>query len=876
MTLADFIVWLHHFSDPEVPPENQFFFSAELRMAADAGAEIPTTVQAALKALPDSEDLNAKSAHKQRPQKGPTHTAAPNQVASKSRPTKSQGGQAVRASDSRKNAGKAKKQTQCPSDDSDESVEGEEIILPSSDELDDLSDVDLVAEARRGGRQSQRIKNKDKLKEQGSTGGGSISRQEDAVATAALGGSTGSGVVPGEGDAVATAVPGGSKAAVASRLEQQMQFLSSVSIMTPSRRQPSVFSFSPTLDRVDASTANRLVHSLVKAKLQLQNLPCPAFPCINKSTGLSAPKSVFDLLTLLLLLDHIFPNRPKIEHPPFRTTSMSVEAVDPTLVSAVSAQVWTPLNNPDLAIPMASTLNRICGQDVKYAKNTFETAVIFVRELLELLRRRNLLASERQVYMATRLFSILCRYIVFIGRHPSSARKVQPYINVIAEWGTVLVTVTYAIHTAQEIVPRHPRESLSGPLTQVTAVPALLSSFLDSLYQYIARCQYTLAHVVHGEFLFLDLSKPPCFSLSSPSNRWFCAVPNSEMETRLSKFFSTHLEEQPAVFCDMPIIGQMELLTVVCALHTWRAREMAEEEWFGWLESLRSSIIGHISSSDKGVVAEKEPASVLNNSQHKTFSYQNGQKQATLNAGDVSNGTPGHEAAVAQPQLPRLPTTTTGQVNAEGQDQPPTSPSPQPAKRKEPGPEDTNDAAPPLTDADDAMPDSSLGLQAGCWRPGDRAQVVINKKPRDVEFIKQDGALQMRDTETRKVLTDRHRNPKPLPEFCQHSLLYRLPPNAPQKSARFHLYSTDPPPPPDFNHPASWTPFLPSDEEIDAEKVRSQWETASSQGSSIKGTIIDNGVRRPTRQVKAPINPAGERVEVPGHFRRNAGKWKAT
>lgn len=312
-------------------------------------------------------------------------------------------------------------------------------------------------------------------------------------------------------------------------------------------------------------------------------------------------------------------------HPPFRTTSIAVEPPDPTLETAVSMQVWNPLNNPDLSIPMASTLSLICGQNKKYAEDTFDTASFYVRESIGVLRRRSLLASAHEVYTATHLFSVLCRYIVFIGRSPSYARHVQAYVNVMAEWGTVLVSVTYAVHTTQEVLLQHPRESLSGPLTVATAIPALLSSFLESLHQYIsslkvssrpqpanrstdAASKYALHHVVHGEFLFLNLDNVPCFSLSSPNSRWFHAVPSTAMETKLSVFFSERLEKEPATFRDMSIIGQMELLTVVCALHTWQARSIGHEEWIRWLQCLRSSILG-LATQDHGQSLTRRPFS---------------------------------------------------------------------------------------------------------------------------------------------------------------------------------------------------------------------------------------------------------------------------
>ncbi|KAG8965325.1 hypothetical protein FRC00_005353 [Tulasnella sp. 408] len=828
MPLADFIVWLHHLSDPDIPPENQFFFSAELRMAADAGAEIPITVRAALAMPPNSEEGGATSANSKRPRK---RTARSKERLSKSRSTSSKDGQATGTSDPRKKVAKRTKQARNLSGDSGESTQEEEIILPTSDELDDLSDADLTMEATRGSRQSERIKDKGKSKEQDSKSTDCVPKQRDVVATAAS---------------------GSPRAAIAPPPDHQRQFLSSVSIRTPSRRQPAAFSFSPALDRLDSSAASWITNALVKAKSQLQNLPPPDFPCKNKGTGLSAPKTIFEVLTLLAFLDHMFPNRPVYQHPSFRTTSIAMETPDPTLESAVSMQVWIPLNNPDLPIPMATTLNRICGDNEKYAEDTFDTASIYVRESIELLRRRSLLTSAHEVYTATHFFSVLCRYIVFIGRNPTFARKVKAYVNVMAEWGTVLVSVTYAVHTTQEVLRRHPRESLSSPLTVATAIPALLSSFLDSLYQYISSLQYALSHVVSGEFLFLDLDKTPCFSLSSPNSRWFYAVPTAEMEKKLSVFFSRRLEKEPATFHDMPIIGQMELLTVVCALHAWQARSIGHEEWIEWLQSLRSSMVRQ-ARPDRDTSAETEPRAEVttpHNSQQDTVAIQNETTEGISKSENTHNRPPDQNEQVTQPE--------------------------------EAGPlEDQLDGhsrTPPVTQVATAASRSNLGvLSSGNsrWRPGDRAKVIINKKVKDVEIFRQDGKLQMRDTESKKVINDIHRRPKALPDFDHELVYYRLPSNAPQKIALFHLYSTNPPPPPNVNDPATWTPFLPSDEEFDTEKVRLQWDPAPSQASSIKGTIMENGVRKPTRRVMPPRNGAGERAELPGHFKRNVASRNA-
>lgn len=228
MPLTDFIIWLHHLSDPDIPPENQFFFSAELRMAADAGAEIPITVRAALNLPPNSEEVGAASADSHHPRKASRSTAT-----SKGR----KGAHATRISDPRKKVAKTKKQARSSPGDSDESTEGEEIILHTDDDLDDLSDTDLAMETRRGSRQSTRIKDKGKSKEQDSTSTDCTQKQQDVVAA----------VVPGTPSAATAPL---------SESDQQRQFLSSVSIRTPTRRLPGAFSFSPALDRLDPSAAS--------------------------------------------------------------------------------------------------------------------------------------------------------------------------------------------------------------------------------------------------------------------------------------------------------------------------------------------------------------------------------------------------------------------------------------------------------------------------------------------------------------------------------------------------------------------------------------------------------------------------------------------
>lgn len=65
------------------------------------------------------------------------------------------------------------------------------------------------------------------------------------------------------------------------------------------------------------------------------------------------------------------------------------------------------------------------------------------------------------------------------------------------------------------------------------------------------------------------------------------------------------------------------------------------------------------------------------------------------------------------------------------------------------------------------------------WRPGDKARLAINKKMRDIEFFLQDGTLQMRDSNTHSVLTDRHKKPKKdLPDFDRKLLYHRVEPSS--------------------------------------------------------------------------------------------------
>ncbi|KAG8958279.1 hypothetical protein FRC00_002881 [Tulasnella sp. 408] len=771
MPLADFLVWLHHISDPDIPPENQFFFSAELRKAVDAGAEMPITVQVALDPnlnLNPREDttaptnslrsrnVNSLAAPREKDPKKPRR--------SKGQSSNSKDGQVTRKSGSTKTGANTKRRAKEPT--SDEGESEEEILFPSSDEQDDLSDRDLVEQPQRGSRQSERIKGKEKEQEQASRRSEAVPEQPASVASDARGDGQGSTTME----------------------ESQRRFLSSVSIMTPARRIPAAFSLSPEVDRLDSSTTSQVIASLVNAKSQFQNLPSPAFPCSEMTTGLSAPKAVIDVLTLLSLLDHLFPNRPKLYHPAFRTATYALEPVEAALQSAVSAQVWDSLNNPDVPIPLASTLQRLCAHNPQYMEDTFETASIFLRQALEALRRQSLLSGEKEVYTATDLFFILCRYIVFLGRNPNFTRKVQAFVNIIAEWGSVLITVTYAVHTAQGALLRYPHHSLSDPITPANAIPTLLSSFITFLYGYLSRRQYTLSDAVCGDFLFLDLEKAPCFALSNSNNRWFRAVPDAVMEVRLSTFFSRRLEIDPETFHDMPIVGHMELLTVVCALHRWPGRAMANEEWIAWLESLRASILRRTVNG-----------TAYNNIPDRALLVRNAVDEGGPFGDDATNCPPRQtdpEGATAK-AVARLPPAANskpisnanhlGDQILEGQDS-------QLAWAKEAQIDVTAPSAPsgegdevilqhpgsPVTAEAPRSDPSGSGLVlpplgSSGWLPGDKAKLVMNKKLRDVEFVEQDGALQMRDAVTKKPLADRHRKPKPLPDFEEDRLYHRIP-----------------------------------------------------------------------------------------------------
>ncbi|KIO23832.1 hypothetical protein M407DRAFT_26760 [Tulasnella calospora MUT 4182] len=837
MPTPDFVAWLHHLADPEIPAERQFFFSAELRRAHDAGTLAPITVQAALDRRANQDDENTTAAGRPRSRntqdKGPPKKRASKPKANPSR-------QSLTKRKSAPIKAKTKSKNVFPDGFSEESEEGEEIVLPGSDDSDDLPERDLATEPTKGNRQSKRIKVKSKGKAPESID--HVERGEPHV--------TASEDV-------------GRGPSIDSTPQRQCNFLSSVSLVTPIRRLPGVFSLSPPADPLDSATASHIVTSLVKAKSHLQNLPLPDLPCEVEGAKLSPPNTIFDILSLLSLLDFMFPHRPRFEHPAPRTTTLTMEKPDPAVQSAVTEQIWIPLNDPNLAIPKASTLQGLCLPKSRYAQDTFDTAWIFVREAVLVLQDRSLLASGNEIYSATRLFSILCRYIVFIGRNPPLVHHVQPLVDAIAEWGIVLVTVTYAVHTTQAVLLRYPQDhTITRPLTSATAIPSLLSSFLTSLYDYISRRHYAFGHAVRGEFMFLSLEKPPCFSLANPQNRWFSASPSKKIEALLSDLFTNDLAQDPTVFHHISIIGQMELLTVVCALHTWQKREMDEETWITWLQRLRDSILEKDEDNGDQSIrgdAVRDPSST--HPLEQPPSAETPMSDVHLpSAGEFSQQPspiqPRGQGARSSPEMRgsvkrAAGSSGGGNVVEDGLSS---------AKRA------SDFAAAP---DDDALP-TLISAGPPRWRPGDKASIVINKKSRDVELIRQDGVLQMRDSVTKKVLTDRQKKPKPLPLFDRSLLYDRLPLNAPQKLAKFHLYSQDPPPPPEINDPGTWVPFLPPGEEYDVDVVRSHWGGASSQASSVKGTVIKNGVRKPTRQIIAPKNGAGERVILTSHLKRRS------
>lgn len=251
MPMQDFMDWLHHLADPSVPPENQFYFSAELRRAKDAGASMPITVQhtfgwpeeGSTRATGSSRTADASA-------QDPDGPGAP---ASKPKRTRPKGNQSknkpglghAKTKAKAMNKGRQKgKQGPVSGDDDDGDTDAvEEFELPDSDDSDDLPESALAQGPTKGSRKSERIKEKAK------TEGTADKRIEPARA----------GPTPD-----VPSVPSSHKDKTPSAPQQQRLFLSSVSIMTPSRRLPRVFSLSPPADQLDVSTVGQV--SLINSK----------------------------------------------------------------------------------------------------------------------------------------------------------------------------------------------------------------------------------------------------------------------------------------------------------------------------------------------------------------------------------------------------------------------------------------------------------------------------------------------------------------------------------------------------------------------------------------------------------------------------------
>ncbi|KAG8902577.1 hypothetical protein FRC00_001370 [Tulasnella sp. 408] len=721
MPTANFLEWLYHFADPQIPPENMFYFSAELRRAEEAGATMPVTVQVAL-ARPSEphEDPIAASDHVHRgsnPNQGP---APP-----KKRAKATKGSKAASRSDLSKTKSKQKKESRDRSRDDEDSEEAEDFVLPESDDLDDLSGADLASIPTVGSRKSQRIKSKGRSEVQEPR-----AAHDEADA-------------PDEPPATVPAPKTHSRQELGSSIAQkEHHFLSSISIKAPALRLPGFYSLSPAVDPLDSSSASR-------------------------------------------------------DHPRLREKTIVVESADPALVSAVSEQVWTPLNDPKVPVPMATTLQRLCTRNPDYASDTFDTASIWVTEALTVLRQRNFLSAEKEACTATQIFSTLCRYIVFIGRQSGRVHDVQNLVDVAAEWGTVVVTLTYAVHTTQAALLRYPDSEPESPLTQSTAVSQLLLSFLKSLYKYISTREYAIEHVASGDFLFLDVAKPPCFALSQHNERWFCVHPNKEIESRIYRFLMNRLETNEDAFHDLAIIGQMELLAVICAAHSWKAREMGETDWISWMLYLNSCILRE-PPGDDGQISGTQQSSM----RALDIERQSGSKetdailfmQSTVSRGPHSQApVPGSStggSAVPPPKdrpndtsrtaSPTLSTAVEKVISEPAKEGASTA-----ARYSETLGEESASSLPSTVQAGPVELHSSpplLGTTStgpSSWTHGDKARLAINKKMRDVEFFLQDGTLQMRDSTTNNVLTDRQKKPKKdLPEFDRTLLYYRAEPSA--------------------------------------------------------------------------------------------------
>ncbi|KAG8922428.1 hypothetical protein FRC01_014053 [Tulasnella sp. 417] len=889
MPAQDFIVWLSHLADPEIPPENQFFFSAELRRAEDAGATMPVTVQAALQRPPKPQEGVILSSNTPHPNNNSQRATAPKKKRSKK--TKETHATAVPSSIKPKR----KKQARAQSDDDDETEKAEEFVLPDSDDSDDLCEAELLARPSAGSRKSNRINGSEKLKVRAPLSGDepngpipvAISRDEpNGPITIAISSSH-------DEQAVGSTIP-----------QRDHDFLSAVSIMTPTRRRPGGFSLSPAVDPLDSSRVCQALASLTVAKSNLLDLPPSKFSSNKGQARISGPKTMLDILRLMTMLDYIFPNRPQIDHPRFREETLTREAIEPKLVSAVSEQVWKRLNDPNVGVPMAEAVQRVCGSHSEYIKDTFDTALVYALEALKVIRVRDLLTPEKKVYTATQVFSTLCRYVVFIGRDSHNARSVQNLVDAIFEWGTAVVTLTYAVHTTQATLLRYPDSEPGHPLTKATVIPQLLLSFLNCLYEYISDRQYAMKNVASGDFLFLDLDGPPCFSLSNPNKRWFSAHPNTDIETRVYKFLLIRLKSDEEAFDKLSVIGQMELLTAICTLHNWGSKKMAEEKWIRWMSYLNSCVFPErVSENDQDDETQQNSARAQDAAEPPATSRDSlanpppnlASHQPTLSKTTLSkSSTPvsSSRATVVHPtnasrSASTAPSTRIEKIVSEPAENalPKTAPDhrtvsdgtdslPSPTAQAPPG----LDSAPRTSGITSAVP-----LR---WRPGDKARLVMNKKLRDVEFVLQDGVLRMRDSDTQKLLNDRHKQPKDLPEFDRSLLYHRIPANAPQKLARFHLYSGSPSPPPDVNDPTTWESFLPPDEEFNAEEVRSQWNEPRSRKSAGKGLATNDGknagkgpatndgIRMQTRQTLAEKSKESEGIQLRSRSERRVTNLK--
>lgn len=232
MPTQDFLDWLQHFADPNIPAERQFYFSAELRRAEQAGERMPVTVQAALAWPPKPDQGVTTASDKVRRSKHPKHDTAPPK---KKYNTKA--GKAISQSNLSKAKLKRRRESRDQSEDDEDTEEAEDFVLPNSDDSDDLSGTELAAAPTSGTRKSQRIKS-----------GGKSQVQEPRVAA-------------DEADPPMPSVDpkGDSRKELSSGMAQKNRdFLSSISITKPARRLPAIFSLSPAVDPLDSSTGSRV------------------------------------------------------------------------------------------------------------------------------------------------------------------------------------------------------------------------------------------------------------------------------------------------------------------------------------------------------------------------------------------------------------------------------------------------------------------------------------------------------------------------------------------------------------------------------------------------------------------------------------------